>query len=127
MNASWGFCGNAQDGFAAVGWVAKPCIEVTGRPDKIINKLVDAKPDLILNVAEGVSGVQREAYYPAIFRMMHLPFTGSSSFVLHVGLDKNLTEAILAKQGITVPHSQLINRENKELPDDFPFPAIIKP
>lgn len=102
-------------------------IEVTGTPDEIIDRLVKTRPELILNVAEGVNGAHREAYYPAIFQMMRLPFTGSSSFVLRVGLDKNLTEAILARQGIRVPYSRLINERNRDLPKDVPYPAIIKP
>lgn len=102
-------------------------VEVTGTPDEIIDRLVEARPDLIFNVAEGITGINREAYYPAIFRTLHLPFTGSSSSVLHVGLDKSLTEAILARQGITVPRGVLITPQEQSLPEDMPFPLIIKP
>ena len=102
-------------------------IEVTGTPREIIDRLVKAAPDLIFNVAEGVTGANREAYYPAIFQMLRLPFTGSYSFALHVGLDKQLTEAILAKQGIDVPRGALVRPGDESLPDDMPFPLIIKP
>ncbi|MFO8173561.1 MAG: P1 family peptidase [Longimicrobiales bacterium] len=102
-------------------------IEVTAPPRDIIDRLVKAKPELIFNVAEGVGGASREAYYPAIFQMLRIPFTGSYSFALHVGLDKQLTEAILAKQGIRVPAGALIRSDDHSLPEDMPYPLIIKP
>jgi D-alanine--D-alanine ligase len=109
-----------------IGHTAVP-VEVTGTPDEIIDAVTHAKPDLIFNVAEGLSGVNRESYYPAIFRTLHIPFTGSSSYVLHVGLDKNLTNAILTRQGIDVPQSVLVTPQKTSLPDDVTFPSIIKP
>ncbi len=102
-------------------------LEVTGSPDEILDTIIPARPDLIFNVAEGLEGVHREAYYPAIFRMLRIPFTGSSSFVLHVGLDKNLTEAILMRQGICVPRNFLITDKDQPLPEEIRYPVIIKP
>ena len=102
-------------------------MEVTGPPREVINTVVEARPDLILNLAEGLEGVSREAYYPAIFQMLRIPFTGSFSFALHVGLDKQLTEAILSKRGIRVPRGALIRCDDHALPEDLPFPLIIKP
>jgi len=102
-------------------------IEVTGPPRVIIDRLVKAAPDLVFNVAEGAGGASREAYYPSIFQMLRLPFTGSYSFALHVGLDKQLTEAILDKQGIQVPRGALVRCDDHCLPEDMPFPLIIKP
>ncbi len=102
-------------------------IEVTGTSGEIVERIVSARPELIFNVAEGVGGMAREAYYPAMYRMLGIPFTGSDASTLYVGLDKRLTEDILLKHGIHIPRGVLLNREKPKLPDDVEFPLIIKP
>jgi D-alanine--D-alanine ligase len=102
-------------------------IEVTGTSEQIVDRLISARPELIFNVAEGVNGRVREAYYPAIYRMLSLPFTGSDASTLFVGLDKRLTEELLLKVGIRVPRGALITKKKPDLPEDMIFPLIIKP
>ncbi len=102
-------------------------IEVTGTPGQIVDRLVSARPELIFNVAEGLSGESREAYYPAVYRMLGLPYTGSDSSILFGALDKRLTEEILLKHGIRVPRGALVTKEQPEIPDDLVYPMIIKP
>lgn len=110
----------------ANGHAAVP-LELTGAPRAIVEKLLDARSDLIFNVAEGIAGVHREAHYPAIYQTLGLPFTGSRSFTLHVGLDKRLTAAILERRGIRVPRGHLIEPDGSPLPEDMPYPLMIKP
>ena len=102
-------------------------IEVTGTAEEVVERLVSARPELVFNVAEGVNGQMREAYYPAVYRMLGLPFTGSDASTLFVGLDKRLTEEILLKMGIRVPQGVLITKDQPDLPEDVTFPLIIKP
>ena len=102
-------------------------IEVTGTPRQIVERIISARPELIFNVAEGVTGSTREAYYPAMYRLLGIPFTGSDASTLYVGLDKRLTEEILLKRGIRIPRGALVTREQPDLPDDLPLPLIIKP
>jgi D-alanine--D-alanine ligase len=104
-------------------------VEVSGTPDEIIEKLVAAKPDLVFNTAEGSSalGVAREAYYPAIYELMGLPYTGGGPSLLQVTLDKRLSEKLLSLHGIKCPRGVLLTHENRELPEDLPYPVIVKP
>ncbi len=102
-------------------------IEVTGTAGQIVKRLTEARPDLIFNVAEGVGGVAREAYYPAVYRMLELPYTGSGAATLYVGLDKRLTEEILLTHGIRTPKGAVVTADRRSLPPDLPFPLIIKP
>ncbi|MFW5860388.1 MAG: P1 family peptidase [Planctomycetota bacterium] len=108
------------------GHVAVP-MEMCGTPHAIVDRLLAAQVDLIFNVAEGIAGVHREAHYPAIFQTLGIPFTGSRSFALHVGLDKRLTAAILERRGICVPRGHLIEPDGPPLPEDMPYPLMIKP
>ncbi len=102
-------------------------IEVTGTAPEIVERITSARPELIFNVAEGVNGLWREAYYPAIYRMLGYPFTGSDASTLYSGLDKRLTHEILLRHGIRVPYGVLITEDAPHLPDDIPYPLIIKP
>ena len=41
----------------------------------------------------------REAFYPALFEELGIPYTGSDAYVLTVTLDKWLTKLVLARAG----------------------------
>ena len=104
-------------------------IEVSVRPEEVIEKLIEATPDLIFNVAEGTCelGIAREAFFPSIFEQMGIPYTGGGPSLLHVSLDKRLSEKLLAIKGITTPRGILLTSEKREIPEDMPTPLIIKP
>ncbi len=102
-------------------------IEVTGTAPDIVGRITSVRPELIFNVAEGVNGFWREAYYPAIYRMLGYPFTESDASTLYSGLDKRLTHEILLSHGIRVPFGVLLTKDSPVLPDDCPYPLIIKP
>ncbi|NIQ92952.1 MAG: D-alanine--D-alanine ligase, partial [Desulfuromonadales bacterium] len=102
-------------------------IEVSGPIEEIIRKLLDAKPDLIFNAAEGTEGSGREALYPAIYKLLNLPFTGGGSALLLVDLNKRLSEKLLAVHGIHVPRGALITPDHRKLPDELTYPLLIKP
>lgn len=116
------------DTLDGLGYTVVP-VEVSGTPDQIIEGLVDAKPKLIFNTAEGGAelGGAREAYYPAIYEQMGLPYTGGSPSLLQVTLDKRLTERLLSLHGIRTPAGILLTRRQPKVPDELPFPVIIKP
>lgn len=102
-------------------------VEVSGPTDKVVSDLIESRPDLIFNVAEGVSGVAREALYPAIYRHLGLPFTGGSTALLLLDLDKRLANKVLSVQGVTVPKGILLTPQYAELPEDLKFPLMVKP
>src|SRR5688572_14731658 len=74
-------------------------IEASGSARDLIERLEAAAPDLVFNTAEGGQGRGREAYYPAIFQRLGLPFTGGDAYVCTVTLDKHLTKLLVAHHG----------------------------
>jgi D-alanine--D-alanine ligase len=102
-------------------------VEVSRPPGKLVDDIIASKPDLIFNLAEGIGGKMRESYYPAIFELLGIPYTGGTPGLLHVGLDKRLAGKLLEIRGIRVPKGALITKEEPELPDDLIYPLFIKP
>ncbi len=102
-------------------------LEVSGPPGAIVDGLVQARPELVFNLAEGTSAHKRESYYPAMFELLGLPHTGGATSLLHVGLDKRLTNKILAVRGLQVPGGALLTPEEHRIPDQLRYPLFIKP
>ncbi|MFP4054692.1 MAG: P1 family peptidase [Phycisphaerae bacterium] len=104
-------------------------LEVSGRPGDIVDRLIETRPELVFNVAEGKEalGPGREAYCPALFEQMSIPYTGSGPSLLQVDLDKRLTEKLMSAHGINVPRGVVLTSDQPELPEDMPLPLFIKP
>lgn len=102
-------------------------VEVSGKVDQIIEKIMLSEPEFIFNVAEGIEGESREAFYPLIYENLNIPFTGSGAFLLFLGLDKHATKAILHAHGINTPKGVFVSKEKKFVPKDLKYPLIIKP
>src|SRR5688500_15435517 len=58
------------------------------------------RPDLVFNIAEGATGVNREAHVPAICEFFGIPYSGSDPFSLSLCLDKGRTKETLAFNGV---------------------------
>ena len=104
-------------------------VEVSGPSSRVIARLEALQPDLIFNTAEGHKGKTREAFYPALFDELGIPYTGSDAYTLCVTLDKTLTKRILSGYGVPTPRARLVTRltiESGSL-DDLAFPVIVKP
>ncbi len=102
-------------------------VEVSGKPNEVVDKLLDSAPDLIFNVAEGGLGSSHEAFYPGLYEQLQLPFTGGNASLLHLNSDKHLAKTVVGARGIAVPRGVLVTRPNTPLPKDLQFPLIIKP
>jgi D-alanine-D-alanine ligase len=92
-------------------------------------RLVDAKVDLVFNIAEGLSGRNREAQVPALCELIGVPYTGSDSATLALALDKALAKRILKQHGITTPEFQVFSTGREKLSPTLAakFPLIVKP
>lgn len=94
-----------------------------------IQELLENHPDLIFNIAEGYSGVAREAFYPALFEQLGLRYSGPDPTNLLICLNKHLTKTILSSS-VPVPSGIIINSlqkfDGKKL-DELAFPVIVKP
>src|SRR6056297_3142575 len=49
-------------------------VDVTGPASRLVARLESLHPDLVFNTAEGTHGKYREAFYPALFEELRLPF-----------------------------------------------------
>jgi D-alanine-D-alanine ligase len=92
-------------------------------------RLVEAKVDLVFNIAEGLSGRNREAQVPALCELVGVPYTGSDSATLALALDKALAKRILRQHGILTPEFQVMvtGREKLHPALQAKFPLIVKP
>lgn len=114
---------------AALGHEVEP-IEVSGPPSRVVARLEALAPDLVFNTAEGTRGRFREAFFPALFDRLELPFTGSDAYTCAVTLDKQLTKELLARHGVPSPRGVVVTR-----PDELgriaaaglAYPLIVKP
>lgn len=58
-------------------------------------RLRDARPDIVFNMAEGLSGPNRESHVPAICEFFDVPYSGSDPFTLSLCLHKGRTKQML--------------------------------
>src|SRR5688572_8994835 len=103
------------------------------------------RPDIVFNIAEGLTGVNRESHVPAICEFLDVPYSGSDPLTLSTCLHKGRTKEILAFNGVpTAPFAVvesirdverlLDGRQQEMLPSAVParplpdaFPLFVKP
>ncbi|HEY5947929.1 MAG TPA: ATP-grasp domain-containing protein [Kofleriaceae bacterium] len=106
-------------------------IEVSGPATNLLERLEAIDPDIIFNTAEGDRGRMREAFYPALFEELGIPFTGSDAYTNAITLDKWLTKLMVQRAGIDTPRGVLVTVRNYEQVlergSGLAFPVIIKP
>jgi D-alanine-D-alanine ligase len=91
-------------------------------------RLRQAKPDIVFNIAEGFHGVNREAHVPAICEFYGIPYSGSDPFTLSLCLDKARTKETLAFHGIPTPRFVVVRKlEELRSARKLGFPLFVKP
>lgn len=93
-------------------------------------KLLDARPDIVFNIAEGFYGVSREAQIPALLEMLNMPYTGSDPLTLATCLDKARTKEVLSYYKIPNAKFSIVYNLNqlKDLAEQHnEYPLIVKP
>jgi len=90
-------------------------------------RLSSARPDLVMNIAEGLIGDFRESYIPMLCERQGLPYTGSDPLTLGICLNKMRTKEILGYYQIPTPAFQVYYPGAPIETDHLLFPAIIKP
>jgi D-alanine-D-alanine ligase len=108
-------------------------------------RLRTERPDIVFNIAEGLTGVNREAHVPAICEFLGVPYSGSDPLTLSTCLHKGRTKEVLAFNGVpTAPFAVvesireldllLDGRQEEMLPLLAPqrrlpgaFPLFVKP
>jgi D-alanine-D-alanine ligase len=97
--------------------------------DDFPERLRQARPDIVFNIAEGFHGVNREAHVPAICEFFGIPYSGSDPFTLSLCLDKARTKETLTFHGIPTPRFAVVERieDFEARTADFVLPLFVKP
>ena len=112
-----------RDALESYGHVVIP-LEATA---ELPRQLMESPVDLVFNIAEGVSGRNREAVVPALCELMGIPYTGSDAATLSIALDKALSKRVLREHGILTPEFQVMETGRERLSPKLKFPLIVKP
>jgi len=80
--------------------------------------------DLVFNIAEGMTGRNREAQIPSLCELLGVPYTGSDSAALSICLDKALAKRLLVD--VDTPAFQVFSTGREKL-RPLRFPVIVKP
>ena len=89
-------------------------------------RLHAARPDIVFNMAEGLTGPNRESHVPSFCEFWNIPYSGSDPLTLGLCTDKSRTKEILAHHGIPTPQFTVVrtDRDFGCLPAP---PVIVKP
>jgi D-alanine-D-alanine ligase len=92
-------------------------------------RLRQANPDIVFNIAEGFHGVNRESHVPAICEFYGIPYSGSDPFTLTLCLDKARTKETLTFHGIPTPRFAVVERVEDlgAVTEQLAFPLFVKP
>ncbi|HPQ68301.1 MAG TPA: ATP-grasp domain-containing protein [bacterium] len=102
-------------------------LEASGPATRLVARLEALSPDIVFNTAEGRTGRYREAFFPALFDQLGLPFTGSDAHVCTVTLDKQLTKLTVAAHGIPTPRWAYFEPERAWYDPELTYPVMVKP
>jgi len=98
--------------------------------DDFPQRLREARPDIVFNIAEGLRGPNREAHVPAICEFYGIPYSGSDPFTLALCLDKARTKEILRAHGVPTADwwlVQTVTDVTALLDQRLAFPLFAKP
>ena len=102
-------------------------VELIEASDGLPVRLADCRPDIVFNIAEGVTGRGREAHIPAILNFLNIPFTGSDETAMCIAMDKALTKRLVSAYNIRTPNYTIIANGGLSSSGTLSWPVIIKP
>ena len=83
--------------------------------------------DLVVNFAEGLYGIAREAQVPAILDVYQIPYTFSDPLVMAMALDKGLTKVAARSGGVPTADFAVVREAADVGRIDLGFPLFAKP
>lgn len=99
-----------------------------GRARALIQRLAGGdRWDLVVNIAEGLHGLGREAQVPAILDVYGIPYTFSDPLVMSLCLHKGLSKLVVRDAGVPTPDFAVVERPADIERIDLPFPLFAKP
>lgn len=102
-------------------------VEASSGVTQLAATLTAVAPDLIFNTAEGLRGRAREAFYPALFEQLGIPFTGSDAHTCLVTLDKAISRNTAKSLGLMVPDGVFVTDPSDGAWRSIQGPWIVKP
>ncbi len=98
-----------------------------GAGPEIVDRLREARPDVVFNLAEGEGGRCREAHVPALLELLGIPYVGSDPLTLAVTLDKPVAKRLVASEGFPTPRFRTYRSAADARAIDLALPVIVKP
>lgn len=95
-----------------------------------LQRLLEFQPDFIFNFAAGYPSVAREAFYPALYEQLGIPYFGSDPTTMIISHNKGLTNKIVEESGVNVPwFTALFSKAELEFlrRKSLSYPLIVKP
>jgi D-alanine-D-alanine ligase len=83
--------------------------------------------DLVVNIAEGLYGIAREAQVPAILDVYQIPYTFSDPLVMAMALDKGLSKIAARHGGVPTADFAIVREAADVGRIDLGFPLFAKP
>ena len=104
-------------------------MDLRGAVSGWIRRLVEVKPDIIFNTAEGYHGIGRESLGPSMFEQLQLPYVGSGPYGCFLTLDKFLTKQAVVTRKVPVVEGYFVNslEELQSISREVVFPVFVKP
>ncbi len=84
------------------------------------------QPGMVFNMAYGLQGVSRYTHIPSLLEMSGIPYVGSSPSGHGIALDKVTTKVMVQAAGLPTA-GYWVFYAAEQVPDDLPYPVIIKP
>lgn len=90
-------------------------------------RLLDARPDFVFNIAEGLHGVNRESHVPSICEFLGIPYHASDPLALAMTLHKGVAKEIMAYHGVPTAPFVVATTRAEARNVNLPFPLFAKP
>lgn len=103
-------------------------VERIGTVKRLAELLVAGKRwDLVFNIAEGVSGIGREAQIPALLDAYDIPYVFSDPMVLSLCLHKGMTKRVVRDGGVPTAKFHVVSEERDIDEVQLDYPLFAKP
>ena len=90
-------------------------------------RVLEARPDFVFNIAEGLHGVNRESHVPAVCEFLGIPYHASDPLSLALTLHKGRAKEIMAYYGVPTAPFVIANTRADAKNVRLPFPLFAKP
>lgn len=99
-----------------------------GHAKDLTKQLVAGKKwDLVVSMAEGLNGRNREAQVPAILELYEQPYALSDALTMAVTLDKGVAKRLVRDSGVPTADFLVLETGNEDLRTWEHYPAFVKP